>query len=123
MPQVIIKGTNPWTEHYSAVMAEVPDEDDPATLLNGALIERLTAADRIFICGEAGSHCVKATTEHIAQHLPGGAAKLVLLADCMSPVAGFEAAFTGFLDDMRKQGARIAKAADVIPELRYNAHI
>ena len=33
-------GANPWTEHYSAVQADVPDPQDPATQLNRALVER-----------------------------------------------------------------------------------
>ena len=28
------KGENPWTEHYSAVLAEVPDPADEHTQLN-----------------------------------------------------------------------------------------
>ena len=58
----IIKGTNPWTEHYSAIQAEVPDNDDPGTQMNVGFIKMLADADRVYITGEAGSHCVKATT-------------------------------------------------------------
>ncbi|MEP7099196.1 MAG: cysteine hydrolase, partial [Burkholderiales bacterium] len=68
--QAVRKGENPWTEHYSAVLAEVPDADDPHTQLNHALIADLDRADRILIAGEASSHCVRATTEHIAANLP-----------------------------------------------------
>jgi|GEM_PF-6949980 len=41
----------PWTEHYSAVLAEVPDDEDPDTQLNQALIDRLDTADTILIAG------------------------------------------------------------------------
>lgn len=30
--QFVNKGSNPWTEHYSAVQAEVPDPADAGTL-------------------------------------------------------------------------------------------
>ena len=115
----VVKGSNPWTEHYSAVQAEVPDPDDADTQLNRRLIETLDAADLIVVAGEAGSHCVKATTEHIAEHLPGGRLeRLVLLTDCMSPVAGFEAQQAAFLDAMRARGARLATSAELLPELQ-----
>ena len=118
----VSKGSNPWTEHYSAVLAEVPDEDDPATQLNQAFIDLLRQADRIYITGEAGSHCVKATTEHIveqfgADHL----SKLVLVTDCMSPVTGFEAQYEGFVRDMMARGVQTATTVDVLPELIANA--
>ena len=113
--QMIAKGANPWTEHYSAVQAEVPDIDDPETQLNRALIERLDRADLLLIAGEASSHCVKATTEHIVDHLPSGRVdKVVLLSDCMSPVAGFVAQHDSFLRDMRERGVRVATSREVL---------
>ena len=111
--QKVVKGTNPWTEHYSAVQAEVPAGDDPATELNTALLADLDRADLILVAGEASSHCVKATTEHIVQHLPGGRPeRLVLLTDCMSPVAGFEAEAEGFLAAMRAKGVRLMTSVE-----------
>lgn len=116
------KGSNPWTEHYSAVMAEVPDEDDPATQLNLGFIATLAQADTVYITGEAGSHCVRATTEHIAANLDAaGRARLVLVTDCMSPVAGFEAQYQDFLAAMSKAGVRLATSAEVLQELQANA--
>lgn len=118
----ISKGMNPWTEHYSAIMAEVPDPADAETQLNVALIAQVQAADRVFIAGEAGSHCVKATTEHIVHNLaPGHLGKLVLIADCFSAVSGFEAQQADFLSAMRARGVRIANAAEVSAELQANA--
>ena len=106
------KGENPWTEHYSAVQAEVPDADDPHTQLNRALIDDLDGAARIVIAGEASSHCVRATTEHIVANLPGGhPERLTLVTDCMSPVGGFEAQHRAFLDAMQAQGVALVDAA------------
>jgi nicotinamidase-related amidase len=120
--QKITKGTNPWTEHYSALQAEVPDAADPDTQLNRDLIAQLDESDLIVIAGEASSHCVKATTEHIAQHLPSRQLnKLLLVTDAMSPVAGFEAQAQAFLDGMQHQGARLATCAQVLPLLQANA--
>lgn len=119
------KGSNPWTEHYSAVMAEVPDPQDPATQLNIPFLDSLVSADRIYICGEAGSHCVKASTEHIADYLQAqqgreALAKLVLLTDCMSPVTGFEAQQEAFIAAMLARGARLATSTEILPELLAN---
>ena len=80
--QAVFKGANPWTEHYSAVQAEVPDSSDPDTSLNRALLARLDAADHILVAGEAASHCVKATVEHLVVHLPNGRPeRITLLTD------------------------------------------
>jgi nicotinamidase-related amidase len=115
----ITKGQNPWTEHYSAMQAEVPDPDDPDTQLNQALIDELDRADTLLIAGEAGSHCVRATTEHIVANLRSGRTpKIVLLTDCMSPVGGFEAQQREFLADMSAKGVRLASSRDVLAELR-----
>ena len=114
----VFKGTNPWTEHYSAIEAEVVDADDPDTALNTRLLAALNTADLLLIAGEASSHCVRATTEHIVQHLPrlqAGARPehIVLLTDCMSPVCGFEAEHQAFLDHMQAQGVRLENSSQI----------
>jgi nicotinamidase/pyrazinamidase len=115
------KGSNPWTEHYSAIQAEVPDADDADTLLNMPLLAALDRAELIVIAGEASSHCVKATTEHIVAHLPSGRpSKLVLVTDCMSPVTGFEVQHQAFLDDMAERGVQLRTSAQVLPLLTAN---
>jgi nicotinamidase-related amidase len=116
------KGSNPWTEHYSAVMAEVPDDADPDTQLNQGFIDMLKQADQVYITGEAGSHCVRATTEQIvenfgAEHL----GKLTILVDCMSPVSGFDAQYRAFLAAMQEKGLKIATSSDILPDLIANA--
>ncbi|TFW27366.1 cysteine hydrolase [Massilia arenosa] len=117
----VIKGTNPWTEHYSAVQAEVVVPSDDATQLNRQLLGVLEQCERVYIAGEAGSHCVKATTEHIVQHIdPAMIPRLVLLTDCMSPVTGFEDHYRQFVRDMQARGVQIASAADAVAELQAN---
>lgn len=108
----VTKGSNPWTEHYSAVMAEVPIADDPATQLNHALLERLASAAPLLIGGEASSHCVRATTEHLVEHLALAPDKLWLLADAMSPVAGFEREAADFLAAMQARGVWVGSMAE-----------
>ena len=124
----LAKGSNPWTEHYSAVMAEVPDADDPDTQFNVKFVDNLAEADHIYVAGEAGSHCVKATVEHIAdyfaaQHGAAALARLTLIVDCISPVAGFEPQYQAFLQAMGARGVRLMQAGDVLPELLANASL
>ncbi len=112
--QSVRKGENRWTEHYSAVLAEVPDADDPHTQLNTALIADLDRADRILIAGEASSHCVRATTEHIVANLPGGRPeRIALVTDCMSPVGGFAAQHEAFFAEMRGLGVELITSTEV----------
>ena len=106
----VIKGGNPWTEHYSAINAEVPDPSDPATQVNTALVEKLRCADMVFVAGEAGSHCVANTVRDLADSLDDDRllSKFVLLTDAFSPVTGFEAAQADFVREMTARGMRTA---------------
>lgn len=108
----VFKGLNPWTEHYSALQAEVPDPTDPATLLNTALLERLDRADLLVVAGEASSHCVRSTVEHLVEHLPHPE-RIVLMHDAMSPVPGFESAHHDFLAAMQARGLRLASSQEL----------
>ena len=115
----LTKGENPWTEHYSAIQAEVPDAADEHTQMNTAFLADLDRAGLLLIAGEASSHCVRATTEHIVANLPGGRPeRVVLLTDCMSPVGGFEAQHSAFLGEMRAKGVRLMTSAEALSLLR-----
>ncbi|MBN8436824.1 MAG: hypothetical protein J0L95_02055 [Candidatus Accumulibacter sp.] len=111
----VTKGSNPMTEHYSAVQAEVPDASDPSTMLNGRLIETLREADLIVIAGEALSHCVANTVRDIADNFgEENVRKLLLLTDCSSPVPGFETLGNDFVADMRTRGMQTATSLDFL---------
>jgi nicotinamidase-related amidase len=117
----VCKGQNPWTEHYSVFMAEVPDPGDPATSFNDALLASLRQADGVYIAGEAGSHCVRASARHIVDNWPIAELKrITLIEDCISPVGGFEAGYTDFLNTMRELGVRVMRAGEVRAELLDN---
>lgn len=107
----ITKGTNTFTEHYGALMAEVPDPNDPSTQLNNNFIRTLQDADIIGIAGEASSHCVKTTVEQIADNIGDShLGKIHILTDCMSPVPqtpgapDFPAIAAAFLKTMQARG-------------------
>lgn len=108
----VFKGTHPWTEHYSALEAEVPDSLAPETCLNQPLLATLLQAQQLVVAGEASSHCVRATVEHLLDQAPAGfAQRVVLLTDGMSPVRGFEAEHHAFLQRMQAQGVQLSDTA------------
>ena len=69
MVDYVTKGSNPWTEHYGALLAEVPDPKDPSTSLNTQLLEILAESDIVLVGGEASSHCVLKTVTQIADNI------------------------------------------------------
>ncbi len=104
----VTKGSNLWTEHFSAVQAEVPDPEDPDTQINARLIETLEDADEILLCGEAGSHCLANTVRDIVSNFsdPAYVKKMTLLIDATSPVTGFESYQDEFIRDMTALGMK-----------------
>lgn len=111
----VTKGSNPRTEHYSAVQAEVPDPGDASTLLNTPLIRVLEKADIIVIAGEALSHCVANTVRDIANNFgEANIKKLVLLTDCASSVPGFEQMGVDFVKEMTARGMQLATSTDFL---------
>jgi nicotinamidase/pyrazinamidase len=111
----VTKGSNIFTEHYSAVKAEVEDSTDPTTQLNRQLIDILAECDQVVIAGQASSHCVANTVRDIAANFSAeNVKKLVLLKDCMSPVTGFQQAQDDFFKDMSAMGVRITDSASYL---------
>ncbi len=110
----VLKGQYPWTEHFSVLRAEVPDEGSPSTLLNQGLLDRLNEADKLYVAGEASSHCVRRTVEDLRTYSPEIVPKIVILEDAMSPVQGCEQIAAQFLDDCRWCGMKLAHCSDAI---------
>jgi len=113
MIDFVTKGSNFWAEHYSAVMADVPDPQDPGTMLNTRLIETLEQADVIAISGQALSHCVANTIRDIANNFgEENIKKFTLLEDTSSSVPGFENLGEDFVKEMTGRGMKVEKSAD-----------
>jgi nicotinamidase-related amidase len=111
----VTKGSNLWTEHYSAVQADVPDPEDPDTQLNMRLIETLQEADEIILAGEARSHCLANTVLDIANNFgEENIKKMVLLEDGTSDVPGFENLGEDFVKEMKGRGMRISTTTDYL---------
>jgi nicotinamidase/pyrazinamidase len=109
----VAKGSNFLTEHYSAVQADVPDDNDPSTRLNTALIDTLMEADEILITGQALSHCVANSIRDIAKTFGvANIKKFVLLRDTSSSVKGCEKLGTDFVKEMAAQGMQETTTKD-----------
>jgi len=60
--------------------------------LNTALIKSLQRTGKLVIVGEALSHCVNFTVRDLVDAWPADRlSDLIILTDCSSPVAGYEA--------------------------------
>ena len=91
-PDFEIKGDKPFTEHYSVVGPEVLTGPMGETLGEHDMkfIEQLQNADKLYIAGQAKSHCVAWTVADLLEDIQSTdaelAKKVYLLEDCSSPV-------------------------------------
>jgi nicotinamidase-related amidase len=86
-----IKGRSPVTENYSVLSPEVRRLGGRTVgEFNGRLFDRLLGHDRVYVFGQAKSHCVRATLldlmEECRRRDPGLLRRLYVLEDAMSPV-------------------------------------
>jgi nicotinamidase-related amidase len=99
---------------------------------NTQFFETLTNNDRLYIWGEAKSHCVMWTIKDLLRNLqatdPAMINKVYILEDCMSPVAAvpgadFPAIAEQTMEEFRAAGMNIVKSTDpVIIEQRANIY-
>ena len=76
---------------------------------------------RLLVAGEAASHCVAATLDHLFEEFSAeeiGA--VVLLKDCMSPVTGFETHAEAFYARALARGARVLTSSQALREISMN---
>jgi nicotinamidase-related amidase len=91
-PEFEVKGSNPFTEHYSVLGPEVTEGPKGEALAdkNGQLVAKLLEFDAVIIAGQAKSHCVAWTIDDLLEGLLARdealARKVYLLEDCTSPV-------------------------------------
>lgn len=91
-PDFEIKGNKPFTENYSVIGPEVLTGPMGETLgeRNPKFIQHLRETDRLYIAGQAKSHCVAWTISDLLDDIqasePNLAQKVYLLEDCSSPV-------------------------------------
>lgn len=116
----VFKGHNPWTEHFSAIEAEVVvDTDRKTTDTNLELVRDLEGYDMALWTGEALSHCLANTFRDTVRNFrdPASIRRQVLLTDTTSNVPGFETFGEAFVRDMAAVGMRCSTAAEIRTEL------
>ncbi|SKA08874.1 hypothetical protein [Photobacterium toruni] len=117
LQRTLSKGENPHTEHYGGCEAEYPLHDDIKTQFDPQLTTLVLQSDRVFISGQALSHCVASTVEQMVDKLsPANINKLTILIDTTSPVAGFEQQAQAFIERMITLGVNIANTTDIIAD-------
>jgi nicotinamidase-related amidase len=106
---VVTKGSNFWTEHFSAVQAEVPDPKDPSTWINKDLINTLAEADIVLWMGQALSHCLANTFRDTVANFPDPTyiKKMYLCTDATSNVPNFEKYGDDFINEMKSKGMNL----------------
>jgi nicotinamidase-related amidase len=107
----VTKGSNILTEHYSAIVADVPDPNDPSTQMNVGFLNTINEADIVLLTGEASSHCLKNTLYDMVNYFQDDSliSKLVLVTDTTSPVPGFEHLHDQMIKEMTTDRKKIGK--------------
>lgn len=85
----IVKGKDPLSEMYGMIKPEY----DRYNYVNTEFLQSLKGYEKIFIAGEAKSHCVLETLRQIVEHYSDDlqlTSRIYVLNDCMSPIPGFE---------------------------------
>ncbi len=109
------------TEYYGIFGAEIFDPEDPGSGLNMTLLEAVMKHDKVYIAGEAKSHCVLETERQVVSyfgHQPELLKKLYFLKDCTSsvrhPTIDFDALTEAELVRMEQQGVQIVLSTDPV---------
>ena len=118
--QHLTKGSNPFTEHYSAMKAAVVRPDDISTGLNETFISLLQEHDTIYVGGEALNFCLRETMLDIIRNFDSAnVRKIVLLEDCTSAIPDqpgdtyCQERTDEFMKEALAAGMRVAKSTEI----------
>jgi nicotinamidase-related amidase len=124
------KGTHAMTENYSVMSPEVRELGGKSVGgFNTAFFRMLMEYDRVYVFGQAKSHCVLSTLadmrDHILKNDPSLMDKVWILEDAMSPVPpppldplppalNFPVIADKAIEDFKKSGMRVVKTTDEV---------
>lgn len=129
------KGTHPLTENYSVLEPEVKQINVGGRVVNTGqfnvkFFKTLMENDRVYLKGQAKSHCVKATVESLLDQIlkddPDLVRKVYILEDCMSSVPAVRGVNNELLspdfpqladeaiEEFKKAGMNVVKSTDPI---------
>jgi nicotinamidase/pyrazinamidase len=118
-PRFVQKGTIPKTENYSIFEPEVKLSELENGGLNKALLEELTSYERIYVAGQAKSHCVLESVNSMMRYFEGKPeiiGKIHLLTDGMSsvysPDVDFEAIANKVLQEFANNGLHLTTTTE-----------
>lgn len=132
-PVFAAKGSHPLTENYSVLSPEVKElQGERVGGFDEALYQALLQHDRVYVFGEASSHCVRFTLsdllDRIRQDDPSLTSRVYILEDAMSPVPAppldplppaldFPAQAKQALAGFQEAGMRVVRTSDPIDGL------
>ena len=115
----IVKGLTTRSEFYGIFGAEIADPKDATSNLNITLLDAVMKHDRVYIAGEAKSHCVLESERQLIDHFknqPEFMKRLHILTDCTSsvkhPLIDFEALTESELKGMEQLGVQMVLSTD-----------
>ena len=124
------KGTHAMTENYSVLSPEVQELGGKSVGgFNAAFFRMLMEYDRVYVFGQAKSHCVLSTLNDLKDHIreadPALIDKVWILEDAMSPVPpppldplppalDFPKIAERALEELRRAGMHIVKTTDPV---------
>ncbi|MBI4863885.1 MAG: nicotinamidase [Candidatus Riflebacteria bacterium] len=124
------KGTHALTENYSVLAPEVRElSGQPVGSFNAPFFKLLMEFDRVYVFGQAKSHCVLSTLNDIKAEIqstdPGLADKVWILEDAMSPVPAppidplpadldFPAIAKKGIEEFKRSGMHVVKTSDPV---------
>lgn len=123
-----LKGEHPLTENYSVLSPEVTEvKGQKVGEFNTRLFEHLMSFDRVYVFGQAKSHCVLSTLQDLKQHIErtdrSKMGRVFILEDAMSPVPAppldplppaldFPRVAAAALEGFREAGMRVVRTTD-----------
>ncbi|MCL1875540.1 MAG: hypothetical protein FWF87_04705 [Synergistaceae bacterium] len=108
----VLKGDDPLSEMYGIFKPEY----SKTAYINIELLKSIAKYQRIYIAGEASSHCVLESVKQIAEYYSEDkeiTSRVHILTDCMSPIPGFESATENEFSALAERyGIKLVKSTD-----------
>jgi nicotinamidase/pyrazinamidase len=105
--------------HHHLTTADVPVPDEPDTEIDPVLIQRLSVAKRLFICGQSLSHTINFSIKDLLQYWPHKANVITILKDCCSVNTDLQPDLfdkANFFKDMKKVGVSVQYSREAFLE-------
>ncbi|GEN11128.1 Nicotinamidase-related amidase [Myxococcus fulvus] len=127
-----LKGEHPLTENYSVLSPDVTEvKGQRVGEFNTRLFERLMTFDRVYVFGQAKSHCVLSTLRDLREHIErtdrSRMGRVHILVDAMSPVPApplnplppaldFPRMADEAIEELRAAGMRVVRTTDPLED-------